>query len=76
VEPLAERLLAEGALPPKAKVDALHLAVATVNRMQYLITWNCAHLANAALWRTIESTCRASGYRPPVICTPYELMGG
>lgn len=74
VEPLALRLIDEGALPAKAKVDALHLAISTVNGVQYLLTWNCKHLANAILWRKIEQTCRDAGYVPPNICTPYELM--
>ena len=76
VEPLADRLLRAGALPVKARVDALHLAVATANGMQFLLTWNCKHLANAMLRRTIEDACRAAGYEPPAIGTPLELMGG
>ena len=68
-------MLAAGALPAKARVDALHVAVATVNGMEYLLTWNCRHLANAVLWRKIEQTCSVAGYEPPTICTPYELMG-
>jgi hypothetical protein len=75
VVPLAQRLLAAGALPPKARLDALHIAVAAVNGMQYLLTWNCRHLANAALRPTIEHTCSAAGFQPPLICTPYELLG-
>ena len=45
-----------------------------VNGMDYLLTWNCAHIANAALRGEIEAICRAYGYEPPVICTPEELM--
>lgn len=74
-EPLAEQLLRDGALPLKAKVDALHVAVATVNGMEYLITWNCRHLANAVLWHRIDRSCRLAGFQPPTICTPYELLG-
>jgi hypothetical protein len=76
VVPLAQRLLAEGALPPKARLDALHLSVACCNGVQYLLTWNCKHLANAILWRKIEATCKAAGYLPPTICTPHELPTG
>jgi hypothetical protein len=75
VEILAQRLLDFNALPPPARVDALHLAVATINGMQYLMTWNCKHLANAFLWDTIYNTCRLAGYQPPAILTPYELLG-
>jgi len=64
VEPLSKQLLAAGALPPKAQLDALHLAVATVSGMQYLLTWNCKHLANASMWDIINGTCRLGGYEP------------
>ena len=73
-ELLAAQLLAGAALPEKAKADALHIAVATVHGMDYLLTWNCKHIANAAMRVKIESICRAAGYEPPVICTPLELM--
>jgi len=47
VEPLAQQLLAGAALPEKAKLDALHIAVATIHGIDYLLTWNCKHIANA-----------------------------
>jgi hypothetical protein len=71
---LAQALIAPGPLPANAVVDALHIAIAAVNGMQYLLTWNCTHLANAAIRSDIEDVCRARGYEPPVICTPEELM--
>jgi hypothetical protein len=55
-------------------IDAVHIAVVTVNRMDYLLTWNCAHIANAAIRGKIEEVCRGAGLRAPVICTPEELM--
>ena len=73
-ELLATRLLADAAIPEKAKTDALHIAVATVHGIDYLLTWNCKHIANAVMRPKIEAICRASGYEPPVICTPLELM--
>jgi hypothetical protein len=73
-EHLAERIVTEGPLPAKAKVDALHIAVATVHGLDYLLTWNCAHIANAAWRHTIEQICRSAGFEPPTICTPQELM--
>lgn len=73
---LAQKLVQQGPLPRKAVVDALHIATAVVNGMDYLLTWNCAHIANAAIRHRIEATCRASGYEPPVLCTPEELMEG
>lgn len=74
VELLAARLLAGAALPDNAKTDALHIAVATVHGIDYLLTWNCKHIANAVIRTKIEGVCRAAGYEPPVICTPLELM--
>ena len=61
-------------LPPKAANDALHIAVAAVNGIEYLVTWNCTHIANATLRPQIEVICRRAGYEPPVICTPRELL--
>jgi hypothetical protein len=63
-------------LPPKADVDALHIAIAVVNRIDFLLTWNCTHIANAALRVAIDSVCRAHGYHPTIIATPLELLGG
>lgn len=73
---LAERLMREVPLPQKAAVDAAHIAVAAVSGMDYLLTWNFKHIANAFLRDRIERVCRSSGYRPPVICTPEELIEG
>ena len=74
VEVLAGRLLEGAALPANAKTDALHIAVATVHGIDYLLTWNCKHIASAVTRPKIEAICRAFGYEPPVICTPLELM--
>ena len=71
---LAAALLGRGGLPAKANADALHIAVATVHGMDYLLTWNCKHIANAVILRSVESVCRLNGFEPPVICTPEELM--
>jgi predicted nucleic acid-binding protein len=72
-EHLAPLLLAAAGLAPNAATDALHMAIAAVHGMDYLLSWNCSHIANAAIRRSIEKQCRASGYEPPVICTPQEL---
>jgi predicted nucleic acid-binding protein len=70
----AERLVKDGPLPQKAVEDALHIAVATLNGMDYLLTWNFRHIANATMRYKIERVCRSEGYEPPVICTPQELL--
>ena len=72
---LAARLVAEGAVPKTAAEDALHIAVAAAHGVEFLLTWNCAHIANAATRHAIERVCREAGYEPPVICTPEELIG-
>ena len=70
----AQALLELVPLPPKASADALHIAIAVVNGMDYLLTWNCSHLANAALRSKIEDACKKKGYEPVIICTPEELL--
>ena len=70
---LAGELVRRGALPKKATVDALHIAVAAAHQVDYLLTWNCKHIANAAMRGTIEAICRSAGLRPPIICAPEEL---
>ena len=71
---LAQELLDGVPLPPKAELDALHIAIATVHGMDYLLTWNCRHIANAKHRARIETICYNAGYEPPIICTPSELM--
>lgn len=71
---LASRLIEGVPLPDKAAADALHIAIAVVGGVDYLLTWNCKHIANAAMRHGIEAVCRTDGYEPPVICTPVELM--
>jgi hypothetical protein len=74
-ESLTQTILAEGVFPPRAIRDAAHVAVATVHAVDYLLTWNCRHLANAQIARRIALVCERLGYRMPTICTPEELMG-
>ena len=74
VHELAQQLLGAGVVPAKATIDAIHIAVAALNHMQYLLTWNCAHIANAAVRGKIDVACQNASLRAPVICTPEELM--
>ena len=71
---LAQALVDRVPLPERAAVDALHVAIAAVHGVDYLLTWNCTHIANATLRDPIESVCRENGYEPPAICTPDELL--
>ncbi|HEV2689591.1 MAG TPA: type II toxin-antitoxin system VapC family toxin [Bryobacteraceae bacterium] len=72
---LAESLVAEGAMPRKAAGDALHIAIATSYACEYLLTWNCRHIANAEIQRMARLVVRSHGFELPTICTPEELMG-
>lgn len=72
---LARNNRLKGPIPEKADVDALHIAVAATNGMDYLLTWNCKHIANTEMQIGIGKLCRAAGFEPPVICTPEELLG-
>jgi predicted nucleic acid-binding protein len=72
---LASSILAAGKIPRKAATDAAHIAIAAVHGMDFLVTWNCIHIANAAIAKALALICRQHGCECPVICTPEELMG-
>jgi len=73
---LQRELLRHAALPRKAELDALHIAVAAVHGLDYLLSWNCRHIANAVTLPRVYDICRSLGYEPPFVCTPLELMEG
>jgi hypothetical protein len=72
---IAESLVEHGIIPAKAAQDALHIAVATVNGVDYLLTWNCRHIANPEIQRGISDYLEQIGLFLPFICTPEELLG-
>ena len=72
---LASNILASGRIPRKAAADAAHIAIAAVHGIEFLMTWNCVHIANAALTKALVALCRQQGFECPVICTPEELLG-
>jgi hypothetical protein len=73
---LARRLLADRIVPEVAADDATHIALVAAHGMDYLLTWNCKHIANAEMQSKVAAVCRKSGFEPPIICTPEELSGG
>ena len=73
---LAEQFLERSNLPAKADIDAVHIAPATVHGMDYLLTWNCKHIANAQIQGKLAEISLDFGYELPILCTPYELLGG
>ncbi len=64
----------EARLPERAAINALHIAVAAWHGMDFLLTWNCAHINNPQLLPLVERSCRTEGFSCPVICTPDELV--
>lgn len=70
----AQRLIDNGLIPQKASEDAIHIASAAVHGIDYLLTWNCRHIANPQIRRQIRSIFRTSGIGMPVICTPEEFL--
>ena len=71
---LAQLYLKETSLPNRAEADAFHIACATRHNMDFLLTWNCTHIANAFVRRKIEKINSKHGYETPVICMPEELL--
>ena len=71
---LARDLLRLGGMPDKAYVDASHVALSAVHGIDYLLTWNWTHIANATVRRRIEAICRGAGFEPAIICTPVEFV--
>jgi hypothetical protein len=76
VKPRSGLLVARGAIPRRKAADAAHLAVATVHRIQFLLTWNCTHLANAETWAQVHVVCAQLGYAAPIVCTSEALLEG
>lgn len=73
---LAEELIARRLIPAKALEDSLHIAVATLHHVDFLLTWNCRHIANPVIQEGIAEHLEQQGLFLPIICTPEELLGG
>jgi predicted nucleic acid-binding protein len=73
---LARKVAETLRLPRRAAADAVHIATAAVHSIDFLLTWNSTHIANAELRPLVERARRDNGYAAPILCTPDELMGG
>ena len=71
---LAKEILRQNILPPKAALDVFHIATTAVHEIDFLLTLNCKHIANAFIFRRIEKVCTEFGYEPPIVCTPQEIL--
>ena len=56
------------------RIDALHIATAAVHSMDYLLTWNCRHMANPYTLPLTREIVETAGYRCPAIITPSGFM--
>ena len=74
-ENLTLQILGSGLLPADADRDAGHIALATIYEMDILLSWNCRHIANAAIQARLRKLAAQSGLTLPVLCTPDELTG-
>lgn len=72
---IAQEFLNRGIIPTKAAEDGLHIAIATIHQVDYLLTWNCKHIANPEIQRNISAYLDEIGLFLPFICTPEELLG-
>lgn len=72
---LGSLLIGPGLLPDRAATDAAHIAISAVHKMDYLMTWNCRHIANGEIVKQVRQICERQGFRCPTICTPQELLG-
>lgn len=72
---LGREILKSGLLPVSADGDAAHIALATVHRMEVLLTWNCRHIANVAIQQWLRRLVESRGFHLPALATPEEFMG-
>ena len=74
IDAIAAEIMSRAILPPKAQVDALHIATAAHHRIDYLLTWNCTHIANARILPRIHHALIYLNCSIPIICTPAEML--
>jgi hypothetical protein len=75
VERVADEIISQSLMPPKARLDALHVASAVVGGVKYLLTQNCRHIANATMLPSIYDLLEDLGFARLLICTPAEFLG-
>jgi len=74
IEAVAAEIMHRAILPPKGQVDALHIATAAHHQRDYLLTWNCTHIANARILPRIQQVLVDLNCWIPIICTPEEML--
>jgi hypothetical protein len=76
VQSIADEIIARSLMPPTAKLDALHVASAAAGGVEYLLTQNCRHIANAHVLPGVYDLLEELGLPRLLICTPAEFLGG
>lgn len=71
---LSKQLMNTGIIPQKAIEDSIHISVATIYKIDYLLTWNCKHIANAVIYKQLRKEVSNYNYELPILCTPNELI--
>lgn len=74
IDAIAEEIMVRSILPPKAQLDALHIALVVHHRIDYLLTWNCKHIANARILPKLHQVLNDLDCWIPIICTPEEML--
>jgi len=72
---LAQKLLSENADPKHSFIDALHIAIATLNGADYILTWNFKHINNVQTKAKIAHVILHEGWICPTLCSPEDLLG-
>jgi hypothetical protein len=70
---LAKEILRLMIVPPKKEADAAHLGIATIHEMDYLLTWNYAHMANPVVQERLEKLCESAGGMAPLMVSPESI---
>ena len=74
VADIADEIMRRAILPPKASIDALHIAMTAFHRIDYLLTWNCRHIANGRILPRVHAVLTELGHPIPFVCTPEEMV--
>jgi len=76
IEKIANGYIGQKIIPPNYATDAFHIAVASYYKADFLVTWNCRHLADGHRRKKIKLFNTSAGLYVPEILTPLELTGG
>lgn len=74
IDDLARKYARALNLPEKAEADAYHMALATWHGIDYLVSWNCTHIASGRVQKVVMAVNNAMRFQTPILCTPEELM--